>query len=388
MTVLIVGASAAGLTTAETLRRKGFRDRITVLGAELHPPYDRPPLSKQFLHGTWDEARTHLRPDSILQALDADFVLGDPAVALEGHTVHTATGRALTADHVVIATGLTPRRLPGGPLERVHVLRTLDDAASLRTALRSLSEQHAAAVQGMRGGRVVVVGDGVLGAEIAATVCRLGLAVTVVGPQAAPMEAQLGAVVGGLLGELHRSEGVELRPGVAVDGLEGDDGRATGVRLADGVVLPADVVVVALGAVPATGWLEGSGLTLENGVVCDEYCAAADGVYAAGDVARWSYEGRLVRLENRTNATEQAMCVAANILGEKQPYRPVPYFWTDQFSTRIQLHGRPAADLTIAEGNINERFVAHYREAGRIVGVLGWNAPKQTRMHREHLVHT
>ncbi|HWD82101.1 MAG TPA: FAD-dependent oxidoreductase, partial [Kribbella sp.] len=204
MTVLIVGASAAGLTTAETLRRKGFRDRITILGAELHPPYDRPPLSKQFLHGAWDEPRTHLRPGKVLSALDADFVLGDPAVALEDHTVHTTTGRSLTADHVVIATGLTPRRLPGEPLEGVHVLRTLDDAAALRKALRSLRE-------GARGGRVVVVGDGVLGAEIAATACRLGLAVTVAGPQATLMEAQLGGVVGGLLGELHRAEGVELR---------------------------------------------------------------------------------------------------------------------------------------------------------------------------------
>ncbi|MFF0269329.1 NAD(P)/FAD-dependent oxidoreductase [Kribbella sp. NPDC004536] len=372
MSVLIVGASAAGLTTAETLRRKGFRGRLTILGAEFHPPYDRPPLSKQFLHGTWDETRTHLRPSSILQALDATFILGDPAITLNNHTIHTTTGRSLTADHLVIATGLTPRTLPGPPLQGVHILRTLDDATALR---KSLAECR----------RVVVVGDGVLGAEVAATVRRLGLGVTLVGPQATPMEAQLGAVVGGLLGELHSSEGVELRMGSAVDALVGVDGRVTGVQLAGGVVLPADVVVVALGAAPATGWLEGSGLRVEDGVVCDEYCAAADGVYAAGDVARWSYEGKLVRLENRTNATEQGMCVAANILGERQPYRPVPYFWTDQFSTRIQVHGRPAADLTIAEGNINERFVAHYREAGRVVGVLGWNAPKQTRAHLRNL---
>ncbi|GAA3119869.1 NADPH-dependent 2,4-dienoyl-CoA reductase/sulfur reductase-like enzyme [Kribbella aluminosa] len=375
MSVLVVGASAAGLTTAEALRRKGFRDPITVLGAEYHRPYDRPPLSKQFLLGDWDETRTRLRPDTMLTALDAEFVLGDPAVALDGHTVHTTSGRSLTADHVVIATGLTPRRLPGPDLEGVHVLRTLDDAAALR---RSLTPEV----------QVVVVGDGVLGAEIAATVCKLGLSVTLAGPQAALMEAQLGAVVGGLLGELHTAAGVELRLGVAVDGLTGVGGRVSGVRLANGDLLPADVVVVALGAAPATGWLEGSGLTVENGVVCDEYCRAADGVYAAGDVARWRAEDRLVRLENRTNATEQALCVAANILGERQPYRPIPYFWTDQFSTRLQVHGRPSADLTIAEGNIGERFVAHYRDAGRIVGVLGWNAPKQTRAHRQHLVRT
>ncbi|HZX04582.1 NAD(P)/FAD-dependent oxidoreductase [Kribbella sp.] len=375
MSVLVVGASAAGLTTAEALRRKGFRGALTVLGAEYHPPYDRPPLSKQFLSGDWDEARTRLRPDNLLAALDAEFVLGDPAVSLSDHTVHTAAGRSLTADHVVIATGLQPRRLPGPPLEGVHVLRTLDDAAALRNALAA----------DKRGG-VVVVGDGVLGAEIAATVRKLGIAVTLAGPQAALMEAQLGAVVGGLLGELHAAEGVELRLGAAVEQLEGVDGWVSGVRLVGGEVLPADVVVVALGAVPATGWLEGSGLTLENGVVCDEYCRAADGVYAAGDVARWRHEDRLVRLENRTNATEQALCVAANIMGEHQPYRPVPYFWTDQFGTKLQVHGRPSADLTIAEGTIGERFVAHYRDAGRIVGVLGWNAPKQTRTHRMHLI--
>ncbi|TCC35648.1 NAD(P)/FAD-dependent oxidoreductase [Kribbella speibonae] len=376
MSVLVVGASAAGLTTVEALRRQGFRDPITVLGAEWHPPYDRPPLSKQFLCGDWDEARTRLRPEAMLSALDVDFVLGDPAVGLDGRTVRTASGRELSADTVVIATGLTPRRLPGPELEGVHVLRTLDDAAALRKDLTEAA-------------RVVVVGDGVLGAEVAATARKLGLAVTLAGPQAVPLEAQLGAVIGGLLGELHMAEGVELRLGTAVTGLTDVDGRVSGVLLADGEVLPADVVVVALGAEPATGWLDGSGLTIDNGIVCDAFCRAADGVYAAGDVARWQCGDSLLRLENRTNATEQALCVAANILGAAQPYRPIPYFWTDQFGTKIQVHGRPSADaaVTIAEGNVADRFVAHYRRDGRIVGVLGWNAPKQTRLHREHLVH-
>ena len=378
MSVLVVGASAAGLTTVEALRRKGFREPITVLGAEWHPPYDRPPLSKQFLCGDWDAGRTQLRPEAMLSALEAEFVLGDSAVALDvgRKVVRTAAGRALSADAVVIATGLTPRRLPGPELDGVHVVRTLDDAAALRADL-------------VDGARVVVVGDGVLGAEIAATARKLGLTVTMAGPQAVPLQSQLGPVVGGLLAELHASEGVELRLGAAVTGLTDVDGRVSGVRLADGEVLPADVVVVALGAAPATEWLEGSGLALGNGVVCDEFCRAADGIYAAGDVALWQYGDSLIRLENRTNATEQAICVAANILGEAQPYRPIPYFWTDQFAVKLQLHGRPSVDaeVTVVEGNITDgRFVAHYRHDDRVTAVLGWNMPKQTRLHREHLV--
>ncbi|MDX2973450.1 NAD(P)/FAD-dependent oxidoreductase [Kribbella solani] len=378
MSVLVVGASAAGLTTVEALRRKGFRDQVTVLGAEWHPPYDRPPLSKQFLRGDWGEDRTRLRPEAMLSALDASFVLGDSAVAFDAgsRTVTTASGRTLTADAVVIATGLTPRRLPGVQLDGVHVLRTLDDAAALR-------KDFAAAK------RLVVVGDGVLGAEIAATARKMGLAVTMAGPQAVPLESQLGPMIGGLLAELHRSEGVELRLGTAVIGLTEADGRVSGVQLADGNVLPAEVVVVALGATPATDWLSGSGLVIDNGVVCDAYCRAADGVYAAGDVARWPYEDSLIRLENRTNATEQALCVADNLLGADRPYAPVPYFWTDQFAAKLQVHGRPAADaeVVVAEGNLEDgRFVAHYRRGGRVVAVLGWNLPKQTRLHRgQHL---
>lgn len=380
MSVLVVGASAAGLTTVEALRRKGYREPITVLGAEWHPPYDRPPLSKQFLCGDWDEARTRLRPDRMLAALDAEFVLGDSATALDvdRKLVRTAAGRSLTADTVVIATGLTPRRLPGPDLEGVHVLRTLDDAVALRKDLLDCA-------------RVVVVGDGVLGVEIAATARKLGLAVTIAGPQAVPLESQLGPTVGGLLAELHTAEGVDLRLGTAVTGLTDVDGRVSGVRLANGDVLPAEVVVVALGAAPATEWLEGSGLRLDNGVVCDAFCRAGDGIYAAGDVARWQHEDSLLRLENRTNATEQAIRVAANILGDAQAYRPIPYFWTDQFAVKIQAHGAPAADaeVTVAEGNIADgRFVVHYRRDDRVVAVLGWNLPKQTRRHREHLVHT
>jgi NADPH-dependent 2,4-dienoyl-CoA reductase/sulfur reductase-like enzyme len=381
--VLVVGASAAGLATVEALRRKGYGGQVTMLGAEPHLPYDRPPLSKQILSGSWEPERAQLRPPAALSALDAELVLGDPATRLDvsARTVHTATGRVLSADAVVVATGLRPRTLPGqAGLAGVHVLRTLDDALALRMDLLS-------------GSRLVVVGDGVLGAEIAATACGMGVPVTLVGPQPAPLACQLGQPAAGLLAELHAERGVELRLGAAVSGLTERHGRVTGVCLETGDVLPADVVVVAFGAAPATEWLATSGLDLDNGLVCDSRCRAAEGIYAVGDVARWHHEtlDRSLRLENRTNATEQAIAVAGNILGDDRPYIPIPYFWTDQFDAKIHVHGMPSldAEVSIVEGTVAaRRFVAVYRRDGQVTGVLGWNMPKQARQHRQELTVT
>ncbi|MFI1921768.1 MULTISPECIES: NAD(P)/FAD-dependent oxidoreductase [unclassified Streptomyces] len=379
--VLVVGASASGLTTVETLRRKGYEGRITVLGDEPHAPYDRPPLSKQVLSGAWEPERAALRTQDVLSALDAEFVLGDPAVALDraSRGVRTESGRQLRADAIVIATGVRARRLPGSEgLAGVHVLRTLDDALALRAGLPG-------------GTRLVVVGEGVLGSEIAATARTLGLDVTLTGPLSAPMALQVGPLVSGVLAGLHTERGVELRLGNAVVGLTAGGGRVTGVRLATDEVLPADAVVVAIGATPATQWLADSGLELDNGVVCDSHCRAEEGIYAVGDVARWHHEGlgRLVRLENRTNATEQAMAVAGAILGADRPYTPVPYFWTDQYDAKLQVHGflPPDAEVDVVEGDLTaRRFVARYRSEGRVTGVLGWNMPKQARMRRQEIV--
>ncbi|MFI5468598.1 NAD(P)/FAD-dependent oxidoreductase [Streptomyces cacaoi] len=379
--VLVVGASASGLTTVETLRRKGYEGRITVLGDEPHAPYDRPPLSKQVLCGAWEPERAALRTQDVLSALDAEFVLGDPAVALDRATrgVRTESGRELRADAIVIATGVRARRLPGSEdLAGVHVLRTLDDALALRAGLPA-------------GTRLVVVGEGVLGSEIAATARTLGLDVTLTGPLSAPMALQVGPLVSGVLADLHTERGVELRLGNGVVGLTAGGGRVTGVRLATDEVLPADAVVVAIGASPATEWLADSGLEIDNGVVCDSRCRAEEGIYAVGDVARWYHEGlgRLVRLENRTNATEQAMAVAGEILGADRPYAPVPYFWTDQYDAKLQVHGflPPDAEVDVVEGDLTaRRFVARYRSEGRVTGVLGWNMPKQARMRRQEIV--
>ncbi|WP_067964209.1 NAD(P)/FAD-dependent oxidoreductase [Nocardiopsis trehalosi] len=378
--VLVVGASAAGLATAEALRRKGYGGALTLLGAEPHAPYDRPPLSKQVLRGDWEPGRSRLRAPEALAALDADLLLGDPAVALSpaDRAVRTASGRELGADVVVVATGVRPRTLPGqAGLAGAHVLRTLDDALALRADLLAAR-------------RVVVVGDGVLGAEAAATARALGRAVTLVGPQRAPLEARLGPVPAALLARLHAEQGVDLRPGAAVRGLAGRGGRVTGVRLASGEELPADTVVVAVGSAPATEWLAGSGLRVDDGLVCDSRCRAAEGVYAAGDVARWHHEGLggLLRLENRTNATEQAAAVAGNVLGADRPYTPVPFLWTDQFATKVQVYGVPAPEdvLTVVEGDpAGGRFVALYHRDGTATGVLGWNMPKQARAHRREV---
>ncbi|MEV2248020.1 FAD-dependent oxidoreductase [Streptomyces sp. NPDC049970] len=380
--VLVVGAGAAGLAVVESLRRKGYRERITLLGEETHAPYDRPPLSKQVLAGTWHADRTRLRTKDVLDALDAEFVLGDRASALDAatRTVRTESGAELRAEAVVLATGLRARRLPGlSGTAGVHVLRTLDDAARLRGEL-------------LEAERLVVVGDGVLGAEIAATARLMGTDVTLTGPQAAPMQVQLGHQVAALLAALHTEHGVRLLPDTLVEALETAGGRVTGVRPVGGGTLPADLVVAAVGSTPATDWLAGSGLVLEDGVVCDSRCRAADGVYAAGDVARFHHEalGRSLRLENRTNATEQAMLVAANILGEDRPHTPVPYFWTDQLGVRIQMHGLPGPASTphIVEGAVEEgRFVAQYLDGeGGPVAVLGWNMPKQVNQHRRQLL--
>lgn len=378
--VLIVGASAAGLCTAEALRRGGYHGRITLLGEEPHAPYDRPPLSKQVLSGAWQPAQAALRAEQALVALDAEFVLGDAAAELDvaARTVRTDSGRSFQADAIVIATGARARQLPGQEgLAGVHVLRSLDHTLALRAELLAAK-------------RVVVVGEGVLGSEIAATARTLGLEVTLVGPLAAPMAAQIGPLASGLLAQVHQERGVQLRLGTLIAGLTSADGRVTGVRLASGEELPAEVVVVTIGASPATDWLLGSTLVVDNGVVCDAHCKAAEGIYAVGDVARWHHQklGRLARFENRTNAAEQAEAVAADILGRVAPYVPVPYFWTDQFDVKIQVFGLISADadaeVEIVEGDLSaRRFVARYTRAGVVTGVLGWNMPKQVRQHRQ-----
>lgn len=371
--VTIVGTSAAGVATAEALRRQGFTGRLTMIDADADPFYDRPPLSKHYLTDGWTDDRVALRPPGAVDALDAEQLLGTRAVGLDvaERVVHTDDGRAIRSAAIVIATGVRPRTLPRQEdLAGVHLLRSRSDAAALREAFAS-------------GRSVVVVGNGVLGSELAAAAAGRGAPTTLVGSQLLPMSAQLGTTAATALAARHRAAGVVLRNGVRAERLVGTE-RFRAVALTDGTEVRADVAVAAIGAVPVVDWLEGSGLELDDGVVCDASCRAAPGIWAVGDVARWSHpDGGSRRLENRTNANEQAVAVARAILGDPRTYDPVPYFWSDQYGARLQVFGAtpPDAEEHVVDGAVADgRFVVSIRKAGRPVGVVGWAMPKQARV--------
>ena len=379
-TVVVVGASLAGLRAAEELRRLGFDGRLVIVGAESHLPYDRPPLSKAMLAGEAqadDIVLRHQAPDD----LDVDWRLGRRAVGLEvaSRTIELDDGEQITGDRgIVIATGATPRRLAGIPaLAGIHELRTLDDCLAIRADLDA----------GAR--RVVVIGAGFIGSEVAATCRGRHLDVTVLEALPAPMVRGLGPVLGAVLAGLHRDHGVDLRTGVGVEGVDGVE-RVERVRLADGTTVDADVVVVGVGVVPATAWLEGSGLTIDNGVVCDETLLAAPGIVAAGDVCRWPnplFGGELMRLEHWTNATEQGIAAGARLVvgDDATPFAPVPFVWSDQYDVKIQVAGDVRGDdrLEVVDGSLDERrFVAAIGRGDRLVGAVGFSRPRVLMQYR------
>jgi len=378
-TIAIVGTSLAGLRAAETLRRYGFDERVVAIGAEPHLPYDRPPLSKELLRGDWEPEQLVLRKQGV-DDLDLEWRLDARAVALDvkAREVELHDGERIAFDGLVIATGSTPRRLPGQPnLAGVFTLRTLDDALALRELLDA-------------GPKVVVIGAGFIGAEVAAT-CRMrGLDVTLLEMLPQPMVRGLGPEVGAAIAGVHRDHGVDLRTSAQVEGIEDDgNGQVAGVRLGDGSLVEADVVVVGVGVLPETGWLEGSGLTIGNSVVCDASCCAAPGIVAAGDVARWPnvlFDGAEMRLEHWTNATEQGVHAARRLLGDESAFAPVPFVWSDQYDRKIQSVGVVSADATVhvAHGTLDERqFVALFGKNGRLTGALGFNRPRNVMQYRK-----
>ncbi|MCZ9351199.1 FAD-dependent oxidoreductase [Streptomyces mutabilis] len=379
--VAVVGASLAGLSAARSLRNQGFDGRLIIVGEEPHRPYDRPPLSKEFLAGKTGETDLALEQDG--EDLAAEWLLGARATRLgkERRAVRLADGREVRADGIVIATGAAARTLPGtGGLAGVHTLRTLDDARALRDDLAL-------------GGRLVVIGGGFIGAEVASTAHTLGLDVTVVEAASTPLAGPLGETMGGIVSALHADHGVRLLCGVGVKGLIGGT-RVDGVVLDDGHTIPADTVVVGVGARPCVEWLEGSGVALGDGVRCGaDGTTSVPGVVAVGDCAAW-YDPRAGihrRVEHWSGARERADAAVAALLswGAKKPGVPrPPYFWSDQYGVKIQFAGHAAGadSVTIAEGSPQDRDVlAVYRRSGRPVAVLGMNRPRQFMRWRKQL---
>jgi 3-phenylpropionate/trans-cinnamate dioxygenase ferredoxin reductase component len=384
-TVVVVGASLAGLRAAEEARHEGHTGPIIVLGDEIHAPYDRPPLSKQLLAGTWDVARIHHHAPDVLDTLGLEFRLGRRATGLDldARTVRTDDGDVLHFDGLIVATGAAARSLPGTEGQpAVRTLRTLDDCLAIRHTLVSAGD----------GARVVVIGAGFIGSEVAATCRGLGAEVTVVEALPTPLGRVLGNEMGEACAGLHRAEGVTVRAGVGVDGVTSTPGAdpPAVVHLGDGTDLDADLVVVGIGVVPATSWLEDSGLILDNGVVCSETLFAADGVVAAGDVARWTHAGlgEQLRVEHWTNAAEGGAAAARNLLAGSSaavPYAPVPFFWSDQYTTKIQVIGLPGPDdeVVVVEGSVEEgKLVALYRRGDRLRAALAFSRPRHLMAYR------
>ncbi len=378
--VVVVGASLAGISTARALRAQGYDGALTLVGAEPHRPYDRPPLSKEFLAASVEEPELSLEMPG--EDLGITWRLGATAGSLDPArtVVRLEDGDELAADGIVLATGAAPVPLPNtAGLSGVHLLRTIDDARTLREALRP-------------GGRLVVVGGGFIGSEIASTAGQLGLEVTVVEAAELPLVLQLGPQMARVVSGLHAAHGTRLECGVGVAGLVSADGSGqgpvTGVELADGRVLPADVVVVGIGARPVTAWLDGSGVELapgHRGVVCDAAGATSrPGVVAVGDCSAWYDEssGGPVRVEHWTSAHERGPLAAATLLGLEPPRLrggTAPYFWSDQYGARIQFagHARPDDEVTIEEGSAEEgSLLALYRRGGEPVAVLGIDRPR------------
>lgn len=381
--VVVVGASLAGLRACESLRQEGFAGHLTLVGDEPDTPYDRPPLSKALLAGEWDPERVRLRKPDALASLGLDLRLGVAATALDtaDHTLTLADGRRLGYDALVVATGASPRRLQGQPtVSGVCVLRTLSNALALRTMLTGGDTPR----------RLVVIGAGFIGLEVAATARRLGCEVVVLEGAPTPLVRGLGEAMGAAVVALHEPHGVTVRCGVVIDGIVDDGTKVTGVRLSDGDVVAADVVLVAIGVDPAVGWLDASGVTLRDGIACDaSLWTGVPGVWAAGDCVRWPNgvfaddDDAEMRVEHWTNAAEQGAAAARNLLrvarGEApEPFESVPFFWSDQYSHRLQFVGRAHGgdEVEVVAGAPGGPLLALYGWNGRLRAALGIDMPK------------
>jgi NADPH-dependent 2,4-dienoyl-CoA reductase/sulfur reductase-like enzyme len=379
--VTIVGAGPAGVGLAGNLRRRGFEGGITLIGAETADPYDRPPLSKAFLTGAQTADHLRLASWAELTHMGVDTIPGRSAHSLDParRTVTLDTGEALESDEIVIATGVKARTLRDFEhLDGCMTLRTLEDARRLRSRLRP-------------GVRVVILGAGFIGLEAAAVLTALQCTATIVEPRATALADRLPAAVSAWLTSTHRERGARFHFGASVTDIRGDRGGAMTVQLTTGEALDADVVLVGIGTIPQTDWLESSGLVLRNGVQCDAYSRAAEGVYAIGDVSSPFHPalGRHLRMEHRSNASEQALALAETLTGEPREHSPLPFFWTDQFEYKIQMFGVASNDteFRVVDGAVADRyFIGAYEGAAGIEAVLACNAPpKQLMTYRREL---
>lgn len=363
---MIVGGGLSAARTAEQLRRSEFAGPITIVSDEDHLPYDRPPLSKEVLRAETDDVT--LKPAEFYAENDITVLLGNGAKSLDtaAKKLTLADGAELGYDELVIATGLVPKRIGSFPdLQGIFVLRSLDDTMALREAAKSAR-------------RAVVVGAGFIGCEVAASLRKLGVEVVLVEPQPAPLASVLGETIGALVTRLHRAEGVDVRCGVGVAQVSGEE-RVRAVTLGDGTELDADLVVIGIGSHPVTGWLDGSGIAVDNGVVCDEVGrTSAPHVWAIGDVASWrDTVGGQVRVEHWSNVADQARVLVPALLGQEPPAAvTVPYFWSDQYDVKIQCLGEPEATDTVhVVEDDGRKFLAYYERDGVVVGVVGGGLP-------------
>ncbi len=370
-TFVILGAGQAGGRAAETLRREGFDGRVVLVGDEPERPYERPPLSKGILLGESAPEQAFLRPIEYYVEQDIELRLGVQAIGVDAanRLVELSDGDSLQYDKLLIATGAQARalRVPGADLANIHTLRTMADADALARAMNGAP-------------RVLIVGAGFIGAEVAAACRKRGLAVTMVEPLAAPMERALGLEIGNLYAAIHRDEGVDLRLHIGVTAFLGTE-RVEEAVLTTGERVPCDLVLVGIGTTLDTGYLEGSGVAIENGVVVDHYCRTnVPDILAAGDIANW-YHPNLdmhLRVEHWDNAEQQGKAAARTMLGKLEPFAPVPYFWSDQYNHALQYYGRrTGSEQEVRRGTLEARnFTTFYLREGVPVAALCLNSPR------------
>jgi 3-phenylpropionate/trans-cinnamate dioxygenase ferredoxin reductase subunit len=374
---VILGAGQAGGWAAQTLRAEGFDGRITLVGDEAWPPYERPPLSKRLLAGDEGPEIAFLRDQGFYREHDVELRLGCRALALDrgGKRVTLDDGDTLPYDRLLLATGARVRRLalPGADLEGIHYLRTIDDALALRAGLAS-------------GAALVIVGAGYIGLEVAAAARGRGCRVTVIEMQDRPLSRVVAPEISSFLAEVHREQGVAILTGTGVTAFEGT-GRVERIVCTDGSTHDADLVVIGVGIAPEQTLAVESGLDADDGVLVDQYGRTSDqAIYAAGDVANRPAPatGRRLRLESWQNAQNQAVAAARAMLGKGEPYDEIPWFWSDQYDLNLQIVGAPAAwDRVILRGDPGERrFVAFYLRDEVVVCANAVNSPRELRFAR------